>query len=80
MAEITGRFKKGKVTIAVVRGKFNGKVTTAFTLNKRVLKDGKWQNSDFLTITDLQDILSLATRVCSDYVKFEKINQKPNSS
>lgn len=78
MAEIIGRFKKGKIGLAVVKGKFNGKVTTAFTLAKSVFKDNKWQKSDFLTITDLQDILSLTTRVCSDYVKYEKANPKPN--
>lgn len=79
MAKVTGRFKKGKINIAVVEGKFNGQGTTAFTLKKRVLKDGKWQDSAFLTITDLQDILSLTTRVCSDYVKFEEVKQKPDS-
>lgn len=81
MAEIVGRFKKGKITVGVVKGKYKDKETTSFTLNKRILKEGgNWQNSDFLTITDLQDIQSLTTRICSDYVKYEKAGQKPNNS
>lgn len=78
MAEITGRFKKGKITLSRVKGEYNDKPTTSFTIQKSVFKkeSNTWENSDFLSITDLQDIRSLVTRVCSEYVKFEKVEPK----
>ena len=75
MAEVIGRFKKGKVTLTVIKGKYNGNDTTSFTIKKSILKDKQWKETDFLTITDLQDVLSLVTRTCSDYVKYEPVKK-----
>ena len=81
MAKCIGRFKKGKMTLAVIKGSFtkDGKTveSTSFTISKSVLKDGKWEKSDFLSITDIQDVQTLAARLLSDYVKYQKVEPKP---
>lgn len=78
MADVVGRYRKGKIQVNVVKGEFQGKSTISYTLQKRILtKSGEWKDSSFLNITDLQDIISLFSRICTTHVKFEKVEPKP---
>lgn len=76
MANLVGSFKKGKVQINVISGDYQGKPTTSFTIKKQVLKDGKWADSDFYTITDMMDVQAILGRIISQYVKYKKIEPK----
>lgn len=77
VASLVGSFKKGKVQINVISGDYQGKPTTSFTIKKQVLKDGKWTDSDFYTITDMMDVQAILGRIISQYVKYKKIEPKP---
>jgi len=76
VANLVGSFKKGKVQINVISGDYQGKPTTSFTIKKQVLKDGKWADSDFYTITDMMDVQAILGRIISQYVKYKKIEPK----
>lgn len=74
---MTGRFNKGKVQLTVVEGEYNGKKTLSFLVKKRILKDNQWKDTEFFTITDLQDLLSIVVKIVGSYVKYSKIEAKP---
>lgn len=82
MAGIIARYKKGKITVNLIEGNYKGEATYSYTVNKSVFKKetNTWENSNFLGITDLQDLLSILNTIIVKYVKVEKVESKTQSA
>jgi len=64
-------YKKGKISLAIWQGNFEGKPTTSFSIKKSVFDKttNSWKDSPYYSITDLQDIQSLCNLVISKSIE-----------
>lgn len=82
MAGTIARYKKGKITVNLIEGNYKGEPSFSYTVNKSVFKKETktWETSNFLGITDLQDLVSILNTIIVKYVKVEKVKEpKPQS-
>ena len=72
------RLKKGKITVFVVQGEYQGKKTYSYTIEKSFLdKDTKeWKKSPFFSVADLQDLSAITSEIIAKAVKHEKVEPK----
>ena len=73
MANVVGRYKSGRISMAVVHGEYDGKPTVSYTIRKSV-KDkvtGQWKDSPFLSMTDLRDLGCLIDKAVQENIKYE---------
>lgn len=59
MAKPVKNYKFGKISVAKFESEYNGQKTESFAAPQKSYKDknGKWQNTNFLTSTDLRDAI-----------------------
>lgn len=78
---VIGRFKSGRISVAVVEGDYEGKPTISFTINKSVFdkKTNQWKDSPFFTSTDIKDLAGILDKVIQHNVKYVKAGPKTGS-
>ena len=77
MAQPTKKWSKGKMTISLWKGNYEGKETTSFSVQKNYKKkDGTWEHSQFFTEPDLRDLGILALYLCAQSIKEKTFQPK----
>jgi len=71
------KWSKGKMTVSMWKGEYQGKPTTSFSIQKTYKQGEEWKHSNFYSEPDLRDLNIIISHICGKTVKEKKIEPKP---
>lgn len=74
-------FSSGKVSLSIWQGEYNGQPTYSYSFQKSYIdKNKQWQNTNFLSITDIPNVITLCWKIMLSNVKEKRMNQSQNQA